>query len=44
MRDYIQRLKVFLRYTEAEAVITFVLGLPLMAITIIALLDHYLKE
>lgn len=41
--DYIKALNTFMYYSVAEAVITFVIGIPLIIVTVIALLDHSLK-
>jgi hypothetical protein len=43
-KDYVKFLLDFIRYSIAEAVITWIISLPLIILTIIALLDHSLKE
>jgi hypothetical protein len=44
LRDYVSVLKDLVNYTIAEAVVTWVVILPLITLTLIALLDHHLKE
>jgi hypothetical protein len=44
VRDFVKALRQFMNFTTAEAVLTFVLTLPLIAVTVVALLDQSLKE
>jgi hypothetical protein len=44
LRDFVKALRQFMNFTTAETVLTFVLALPLMAVTVAALLDQSLKE
>lgn len=44
LKDYASVLKDFVNYSIAEAVITWIVTLPLIILTVIALLDHSLKE
>ena len=43
LNDYVQYMLGYYRFTIAQAVLTFVLGLPLIALTMVALLDYSLK-
>jgi hypothetical protein len=44
VRDYASVARLLKRYTTAETVLTFALTLPLIAVTVAALLDHSLNE
>lgn len=44
LKDYVSVLKDLVNYTIAEAVITWVVILSLTTLTLIALLDHNLKD
>lgn len=44
LKDYVSTLKDLVNYTIAEAVITWVVILPLISLTLIALVDHNLKD
>lgn len=44
LKDYVSVLKDFVNYSIAEAVITWIVTLPLIILTVIALLDHSLKD
>jgi hypothetical protein len=43
-KDYVLILRDFMNYSVAEAVITWIISLPLIILTFIALLDHSLKD
>lgn len=44
LRDYVVLLRNFINYSIAQAVITWIITIPLIIITVIAFLDYSLKE